>query len=263
MGNIFHRESNSPNHLKIKTEGIRKKSLSPHSGKIKRRFEHKRNLSIYQQSDAKEFIKKGSKLYKTLLTNLFSYTGNKTKLINGTLPAFKDRKLISQALTLIFLYSSDENMKRSAVALNLQRNISNLSLCFLGSSNLTKQGMEILASRLRRTSLSELNIYFVGSSKIPEEMFSPLFSSLKHLNCLSNFTLDLLYVKPLKLIVIKELVSSLKRMRRLETLKISIQESLIEDEAIEEFFSGLGKLKHLSNLSFVFDDPLNMLMVTQ
>jgi len=255
MGNILHRENNSANHLKVKTEDIREKPLS--TGKIKRRFEHERELLIHNPSDTKKFVKKRSKFYRTLLTNIFSYTKNKTELINENFPAFKDRKLISQALTLIFFYLSDKNIKRSAVTLTSQRKILNLSLCFNRSSEMTKQGVNFLASRLRRTFLSELNISFVECSKISEEIFSTLFAGLKHLNNLSNFTLDLYNIKPLELIAIKELVSSLKNMIRLKRLKISIKECLVEDEAIEELFSGLGKLKHILNLSFDFSNPRN------
>jgi len=81
-------------------------------------------------------------------------------------------------------------------------------------------------------------------------LVSPLFSGLKNLTWLSSLTLDLRYKMLLKLVAIKELVLSLKGIRRLERLRISIKDSLIEGKAIEELLSGLGKLKHISHLSF-------------
>jgi len=94
----------------------------------------------------------------------------------------------------------------------------------------------------------------MNCGNMPEEVFLTLFSRLKHLVCLSSFTLDLWYVTALRLTGIKKLISGLQGLRRLEKLKISDQRSGIGSEGFKELFSGLGKLKHISHLSLDFND---------
>ena len=169
--------------------------------------------------------------------------------LNVFVTAFKNRKLPSQVLFLN-LNGKDENLKKFAVTLHSQRNVSALTLCFKEDPELTEHGVKFLILKLGRMYLSELKISFDCNGRISVKCLSPLFSGLKNLTWLSSLTLDLRYKMFLKLPAIKKLVSSLKGIRRLERLRISVKESLIEVEAIEELFSGLGKLKHISHLSF-------------
>ena len=252
MGNMLRQGSDSQNQLEVKAGDPSEKSLSPPSGKIKGRFKQEKEFSIQSPSDARKLMKNRSRFYKTLLDCILLDPGKLTETFNTFVTAFKDRKLASQVLSPEYFIGRDEDLRRFAVALNSQRNVSALVLHFYESPKLTKQGMKFLALRLRRMYLSELKISFGLFSRISVEGLSPLFSGLKHLTCLSSLTLDLQYEKPLKLPAIKELVSSLKGMRRLERLRISVKYSLIEEEVIEELFSGLGKLKRISHLSFDF-----------
>ena len=169
--------------------------------------------------------------------------------LNVFVTAFKNRKLPSQVLFLN-LNGKDENLKKFAVTLHSQRNVSALTLYFKEGPELTKQMTKFLILKLGRMYLSELKISFGFYDTISAKCLSPLFSGLKNLTWLSSLTLDLRYKMLLKLVAIKELVLSLKGIRRLERLRISIKDSLIEGKAIEELLSGLGKLKHISHLSF-------------
>ena len=251
MGNTQRQKTNSQNQLEVKTEALSQKSLSPPLGKIKGRFKQEREFLIFSPSIARRLVKKGNRFYKIQLTTLLSYA-DKIEIINNIVPAFKDRKLICQALCLNSFFGKNEEMKKLALALNSQRNISNLSLHFDRSPALTKQGMKFFVSGLRRALLSELNISFPLFTKVSIEVLLPLFSGFKHLTCLSSLTLNFCFVDTLKLPAIREFTSSLKRMKRLDRLKITIKDSLIEEKAIKELLSSFGKLKHTSHLSFEY-----------
>jgi len=252
MYNTLYKENNAPNrwHQDPGPQTL-EKSFSPPSREIKRRFKEERKFSISRPSDARWFVKKGTRFCKVILRCLRLSPGKTKETLNTFVTAFKDRKLTSQVLSL-YLTGKDGNLRKFAVALHSQRNVSALTLDFRNAPELTQQGMKFLALRLGRMYLSELKISLANNFvfKIPVEGLSPLFSCLKRLTCLLSLTLVLQYNKTLKLPTIKELFSSFNGMRRLERLRISIKNSLIEDEAVEGLLFGLGKLKHISHLSF-------------
>jgi len=258
MGNTLPQERSFSSQLKDKTCSSKELSLY-HSREIKQIFtNYRRESLIVRTSDVKKFVKNRKRFYETLEITL-GYSIRSKKEINTVVSASKDRKLASR-LCVSFSDSAnakdfrEENIKKFSVVLNSQRNISTLSLDFCIDSNLTQEGSKFLVSALRSMFLSELSLSFTNCWNMPEEVFLTLFSCLKHLVCLSSFTLKLCRVMTLKLTGIKELISGLRGLRQLKRLKISDQRSGIGSEGIEELFSGLGKLKHISHLSLDFDD---------
>ena len=265
MGNILRQTNNYPDQSEAKTEvqieTLSEKPLRPPLGKIKGRFKQETEFFILSLSEARKLVQKRIRFQKILLDCYFLHPEKRMEVLKTFLRAFKDRKLTSQALSLKFLIGKDGDLRKFVVDLNLHRNISILSLHFSEGPAMTKQRMKFLVLKLRRMHLSELKISFGLFPIIYPEGLSPLFSGFKHFICLSSLTLDLQYYNPLSLPAIKELISSLKRMRRLERLRISFKDSLIEGKAMEELLSGLGELKHISHLSFEFFDSVNLLDV--
>jgi len=222
MGNMLRKKNNYLDRLEAKTEALNeKKSLISPLGKIKGRLKQEKEFFIPHSSEARKLVQKRSRFRKILLDCYLLHREKRMEILKTFLIAFKDRKLTCQTLSLKSFIGKDGDLRKFAVALNWHRNISILSLHF--NESMTKQRMKFLVLKLGRTHLSELKISFGISPIYYPEGLSSLFSGLKHLACLSSLTLNLQYYSPLKLAAIKELISSLKRMRRLERLRISFK----------------------------------------